>query len=117
MSDSSFDCLGGNYYISAASLLLEYRGFIDSHTTLSKVNNAPILKETKAMLHQFYKDNHQQLALIIKNLPSVLNEEEKSLLVRYIYQRVKRLDFSNVGLMKKIDKKIILNSILSEMIR
>jgi len=40
MSGSSFDCLGGNYYISAASLLLEYRGFIDSHTTLSKVNNA-----------------------------------------------------------------------------
>jgi len=40
MSDSSFDCLGGNYYISAASLLLEYRGFIDSHATLSKVNCA-----------------------------------------------------------------------------
>ncbi len=95
-------------------VVLKYRMLGES---LSKVNNAPILKETKAMLHQFYKDNHQQLALIIKNLPSVLNEEEKSLLVRYIYQRVKRLDFSNVGLMKKIDKKIILNSILSEMIR
>ncbi len=96
------------------SVVLKYRMLGES---LSKVNIAPILKETKAMLHQFYKDNHQQLALIIKNLPSVLNEEEKSLLVRYIYQRVKRLDFSNVGLMKKIDKKIILNSILSEMIR
>jgi len=96
------------------SVVLKYRMLGES---LSKVNIAPILKETKAMLHQFYKDNHQQLALIIKNLPSVLNEEEKSLLVRYIYQRVKRLDFSNVSLMKEIDKKIILNSILSEMIR
>jgi hypothetical protein len=40
MSDSSFDCLGGNYYISAASLLLEYKMFIDSHPTLFKVNAA-----------------------------------------------------------------------------
>ena len=69
------------------------------------------------MLHQFYKDNHQQIALIVKNLPSVLNSDEKSLLVRYIYKRVKRLDFSHVGLMRKVDKKIIFNSILSEMIR
>jgi hypothetical protein len=40
MSDSSFDYLGGNYYISAASLLLEYRMFIDSHPTLFKINAA-----------------------------------------------------------------------------
>ncbi len=40
MSDSGFDTLGGNYYISAASLLLEYRLFIDSHPTLFKVNAA-----------------------------------------------------------------------------
>ena len=96
------------------SVVLKYRMLGES---LSKVNNAPILKETKAMLRQFYKDNHQQIALIIKNLPSVLNAEEESLLVRYIYRRVKRLDFSHVGLMKKIDKKVIFNSILSEMIR
>ncbi len=40
MSDSSFNYLGGNYYISAASLLLEYRMFIDSHPTLFKINVA-----------------------------------------------------------------------------
>ena len=96
------------------SVVLKYRILGES---LSKANNVSILKETKAMLHQFYKDNHQQIALIIKNLPSVLNAEEKSLIVRYIYRRVKRLDFSYVGLMKKIDKKVIFNSILSEMIR
>jgi len=96
------------------SVVLKYRMLGES---LSKVNNAPILKETKAMLRQFYKDNHQQISLIIKNLPSVLNAEEESLLVRYIYRRVKRLDFSHVGLMKKIDKKVVFNSILSEMIR
>ena len=96
------------------SVVLKYRILGES---LSKANNAPILKETKAMLRQFYKDNHQQISLIIKNLPSVLNAEEESLLVRYIYRRVKRLDFSHVGLMKKIDKKVVFNSILSEMIR
>jgi len=96
------------------SVVLKYRILGES---LSKANNAPILKETKAMLRQFYKDNHQQISLIIKNLPSVLNAEEKSLLVRYIYKRVKRFDFSHVGLMRKVDKKIIFNSILSEMIR
>jgi hypothetical protein len=95
-------------------VVLKYRILGES---LSKVNNALILKETKLMLHQFYEDNHQQIALIIKNLPSVLNTEEKSLLVRYIYRRAKRLDFSHISLMKKIDKKVIFNSILSEMIR
>ena len=40
MSGSSFDYLGGNYYISAASLLLEYRNFIDSHPVLFKINVA-----------------------------------------------------------------------------
>lgn len=38
MSDSSFDYLSGNYYISAASLLLELRCFIDSHPSLFKIN-------------------------------------------------------------------------------
>ena len=96
------------------SVVLKYRILGDS---LSKVNNTLVLKETKAMLRQFYKDNHQQIALIIKSPPSVLNTEEKSLLVRYIYRRVKRLDFSDVALMKKIDKKVVFNSFLSEMIR
>jgi len=40
MSDSSFDYLGGNYYISAASLLLEFRNFVDSHPVLFKINVA-----------------------------------------------------------------------------
>ena len=40
MSSRSINNLGGHYYISAASLLLEYRMFIDSHPTLFKVNTA-----------------------------------------------------------------------------
>jgi hypothetical protein len=39
MSDSSFDYLSGDYYISAASLLLEFRCFIDAHPSLFKVNS------------------------------------------------------------------------------
>ena len=39
------------------------------------------------------------------------------LLVRYIYNDMKRLNFSNFKLIKQIDRKIILNSVLSEMVR
>lgn len=38
MSDSSFDYQSGSYYISAASLLLEFRCFIDAHPSLFKIN-------------------------------------------------------------------------------
>lgn len=40
MSDSRYNHLKGDYFISAASLLLEYRNFIDSHPVLHKVNLA-----------------------------------------------------------------------------
>jgi hypothetical protein len=40
MSDSRHDYLSGDYFISAASLLLEYRSFIDSHPVLFKMNVA-----------------------------------------------------------------------------
>lgn len=40
MSDSGYNYLGGDYFISAASLLLEYRSFIDSHPVLFKMNVA-----------------------------------------------------------------------------
>jgi hypothetical protein len=40
MSDSRNNYLSGNYFISAASLLLEYRSFIDSHPVLFKMNVA-----------------------------------------------------------------------------
>lgn len=40
MSDSRYNHLSGDYFISAASLLLEYRNFIDSHPVLFKINVA-----------------------------------------------------------------------------
>ncbi|MFT6265756.1 MAG: hypothetical protein ACJAWS_001906 [Oleiphilaceae bacterium] len=40
MSDSRYNYLKGDYFISAASLLLEYRSFIDSHPVLFKMNVA-----------------------------------------------------------------------------
>jgi len=40
MSDSRYNYLSGDYFISAASLLLEYRNFIDSHPVLFKMNVA-----------------------------------------------------------------------------
>jgi len=40
MSDSHYNYQNGDYFISAASLLLEYRSFIDSHPVLLKMNIA-----------------------------------------------------------------------------
>jgi len=40
MSDSRYNYLSGDYFISAASLLLEFRSFIDSHPVLFKMNVA-----------------------------------------------------------------------------
>jgi hypothetical protein len=95
-------------------VILKYRVLNDS---LSRVNNSLVLKETKVILKQFKRDNYQRISLIIKNLPQSLNAEEKSLMVRFIYHRIKRLDFSHISFMKQIDRKVIFNSILSEMIR
>ena len=47
----------------------------------------------------------------------VKSRYEKELLVRYVYNDMKRLKFSNFKIIKKIDKKIILIGMLSEIKR
>lgn len=97
------------------NVILKYRILKNS---LSRVNNALVVQEAKSILKQFRKDNLQIVSCILKDSsPQTLNTEEKSLLVRYIYNDMKRLNFSNFKLIKQIDNKIILNSILSEITR
>jgi hypothetical protein len=97
------------------NVILKYRILKNS---LSRVNNALVVQEAKSILKQFRKDNLHIVSCILKDSsPQTLNTEEKSLLVRYIYNDMKRFNFSNFKLIKQIDNKIILNSILSEITR
>lgn len=97
------------------NVILKYRMLDDS---LSRVNNSLVLHDSKSIFKQFRKDNCNIASHIVKDSSlQTLNTEEKSLLVRYIYNDMKRLNFSNFKLIKQIDKKIIFNSVLSEMLR
>ena len=97
------------------NVILKYRMLDNS---LSRVNNSLVLQDSKSIFKQFRKDNCNIASRIVKDSSlQTLNAEEKSLLVRYIYNDMKRLNFSNFKLIKQIDRKIILNSVLSEMLR
>jgi len=97
------------------NVILKYRMLDNS---LSRVNNSLVLQDSKSIFKQFRKDNCNIVSRIVKDSSlQTLNAEEKSLLVRYIYNDMKRLNFSNFKLIKQIDIKIILNSVLSEMLR
>jgi len=96
------------------SVVLKLRVCEDS---LSRLNSVKIRKESTLLHRQFNKDNYQQFKEIIKDLPPSINSEEKSLLTRYIYNEIKRLKLSNILLLRRIDKKIVLKSIFSAMLR
>lgn len=93
-------------------ILFKYRILKNS---LSKVNNTAIVKDTQNMLNKFLEQNKKDILGMIENLPKNLNNEEKSLLVRVIYKLlIKKFYFSTLKYLKKIDKKIIVCSVLSE---
>ena len=105
----------GAKFGSVDNVILKYRVLLNS---LSRVNNTLVVQEAKSILKQFRKDNYDIVFKIVRIASlQILNTEEKSLLVRYIYNDMKRLKFSNFQLIRKIDKKIIFNSILSEIVR
>ena len=105
----------GEKFGNVNNVILKYRMLDNS---LSRVNNSFVLQEAKSIFKQFRKDNFHIVSRIVRDSPpQTLNTEEKSLLVRYIYNDMKRLNFSNFQLIKQIDKKIVLNSVLSEITR
>jgi len=85
--------------------------------SLSKINNRQIKIETRQILSDFISDPSASFNKIVNELPQKLNSEEKSLVVRYIWYSFKRLNFRNFKLLKDIDNKIILRTILSEILR
>lgn len=95
-------------------ILFKYRVLDNS---LSKVNSLGLAKDTKNMLNHFFKNNKKDLIVIIENLPQQLNNEEKALVVRTIFKLfIKTFNFSVFKYVKTINKKIIVCSILSELI-
>lgn len=85
------------------------------NTSLSKLNNKGILKDTKKMTDKFFKQNKKELITAMKSFSRVLNDEEKSLLVRFVFRLfLKTFNFSSLKYIKHINKKIIICSILSE---
>jgi glycosyltransferase involved in cell wall biosynthesis len=105
----------GAIFGNVNSVILEYRVLKNS---LSRVNNSLVLQNAKSIFKQFRKDNYHIVSRIVRDAsPQMLNTEEKSLLVRYIFNDMKRLKFSNFQIMRQIDKKIILISIFLEIKR
>jgi len=92
-------------------IILKYRILEES---LSRITNVELAKDTKNMLNIFYKNNKTELMKVIQNLPEKLNDEEKSLLVRFVFKLVfKTFSMSSLKYLKRIPKKIIICSILS----
>ena len=105
----------GAMFGNVDKIILKYR-VLDS--SLSRTNKISVAKNTKSIVRQFYKDNNLEISHIVKNiLLQNLNREERSIIVRYVYNEIKRLNFSNFNLLKEIDGKNILNSVLSEVTR
>jgi len=96
-------------------IVLRYRVVPNS---LSKINKTHVLKDSKYITRKFFKNNRKKVSNMLNSgLPDCLNCEEKSLLVRYVFNDIIRLRFSNLHLIKHISKKIIVNSVLSEILR
>lgn len=83
--------------------------------SLSKVNSSGLRQDTKLILKSFIQKYKNRLGHIVKELPNDLNDEEKSLLVRFVWRYFKRnLDFKIFKNLKGINKKIMICTLLSE---
>ena len=93
-------------------ILFRYR-ILDN--SLSKVNSIGLVKDTKKMLDNFFKNNKSKLIETLENLPKQLNDEEKALVVRTGFKLlIKNFNFSVLKYIKSINKKTVICSVLSE---
>ena len=104
----------GAIFGNVNDILFRYR-ILDN--SLSKVNSIGLAKDTKNMLNDFLKNNKNNLIKILENLPKQSNDEEKALIVRIIFKLfIRTFNFSILKYMKTIDKKIVICSVLSEIV-
>lgn len=93
-------------------VIFHYRVLEDS---LSRVNRSELKEDTKQMMKSFLKKYKDRLLRVVENLPNNLNDEEKSLLVRFVWRYFKHsIDFKVFKLLKDINKKIVVFTLLSE---
>jgi glycosyltransferase involved in cell wall biosynthesis len=105
----------GAKFANLNEIVFKYRIIENS---LSKINRLMILKETKEMQKEFLKEYEEKFMNIIKTVKiDKLNVEEQDILVRAIIRIVlKNFNFSLFKYLKSISKKIVICSILSEII-
>ncbi len=95
-------------------VLFKYRVL---ETSLSKIKHKGIIKDTKKMVDIFFNNHKAGLVTYLETLSDKLNDEEKSLIVRLVFKLlVKNFNVSSLKYLKNINKKIIVCSILSEII-
>jgi glycosyltransferase involved in cell wall biosynthesis len=102
----------GAKFSNVNSILFKYRIINDS---LSKVNKIGLAKDTKKMQHKFFENNKNILVNILENIPQNLNDEEKSIVVRTVFNLF--IHYFNIKLFKhimNINIKIVVRTILSE---
>ena len=95
-------------------IIFKYRIIENS---LSKLNDLKIRKETKGIIKKFLKNNKSDIKSILNKNFNNLNSEEESLFVRANYKiYLKKGRLNKLCKMKKISKKVLLNTIISEFI-
>ena len=105
----------GAIFGNVDDIVLKYRILEDS---LSRVNKKALAKDTKDIFGFFYKKNYLKSVNLINKLPILLNSEESSLIVRFLYvSLIKNMNILNLRHLKRVKSKIIIYSVLSEMVR
>jgi len=104
----------GAIFGNVNDIIFKYRVL---ESSLSRVNNNGIVKDTKAMLSNFLINNKNALINIVDKIPKQLNDEELSLLVRTNFKLFRKtLSFKYLKNLKSINKKILVCTILSEFV-
>lgn len=104
----------GAKFGNVSELTLKYRIIENS---LSKVNDKKIRQETTKMLNKFYLNNKKDVEELLNKNFEYLNGEEESLLVRAVYKiYLKKFKLNQLKLFKKFDKKIVVCTLLSEIV-
>jgi glycosyltransferase involved in cell wall biosynthesis len=95
----------GGVFGNTDELVIQYRIL---RTSISRQNNKTILKETNQVLKQFIKQHQKKLNEHLEHIPSKLNVEEQSLVVRIVIKLfMKSGNFYLFKYFKIIDKKVL----------
>lgn len=85
-------------------------------TSLSRENYLGIIQDKKKLNKEFYVKHKMELLGVLDSLPTNLNKEEESLIVRLIYKLFfKSFNITLLKYLRPLDTKIVICTILSEL--